>query len=159
MSLKSGVIDSQLDLLSDVLEDFCTKHNIELMSADDILYGSSDNELSNYQKDWLRNYISIWDTIANLWGLIMLETFTEFADYVWEFYSPKSDLYPIKGLTIEDVFQAIFTYKQRLLKVSYNNPEYVAAYGNNYSWGYGDSLDRERVRDIILEQPQFTWSS
>ena len=47
----------------------------------------------------------------------MLETFTEFADYVWDFYSPKSDLYPIKGLTIEDVFQAIYTYKQRLLKV------------------------------------------
>ncbi len=86
----------------------------------------------------------------------MIETFTEFADYVWEFYSPNSELYPIKGLTIEDVFQAIFTYKQRLLKVSYNNPEYVQAYGNNYSWGYGDSLDRERVRDIILEQPQFT---
>ena len=159
MSSKTGVIDSQLDLLSDCLEDFCTKHNLEFMSADDILYGSSDNELSNYQKDWLRNYISIWDTIANLWGLTMLETFTEFADYVWEFYSPKSDLYPIKGLTIEDVFQAIFTYKQRLLKVSYNNPEYVAAYGNNYSWGYGDSLDRERVRAIIFEQPQFSWSS
>ena len=150
---------NQLDLLSDCLEDFCTKHNLELMSADDILYGSSDNELTDYQRDWLRNYISIWDTIANLWGLIMLETFTEFADYVWEFYSPKSDLYPIKGLTIEDVFQAIFTYKQRLLKVSYNNPEYVAAYGKNYSWAYNDSLDRERVRDIILEQPQFSWSS
>ena len=27
----------------------------------------------------------------------------EFADYVWSFYSPKSDLYPIKGLTITDV--------------------------------------------------------
>ena len=66
MSSKTGVIDSQLDLLSDVLEDFCTKHNIEFMSADDILYGSSDDELSNYQKDWLRNYISIWDTIVNL---------------------------------------------------------------------------------------------
>ena len=154
-----SVITGQLDLLSDVLEDFCIKYNFEYMSADDILYGSSDDELTNYQRDWLINYISIWDTIANLWGLIMLETFTEFADYVWDFYSPKSDLYPIKGLTIEDVFQAIFTYKQRLLKVSYNNPEYVAAYGNNYSWGYGDSLDRERVRDIILEQPQFSWSS
>ena len=23
-------------------------------------------------------------------------------------------------------------------------------------WGEGDSLDRERVRDIILEQPQFS---
>ena len=65
MSLKSGVIDSQLDLLSDVLEDFCTKHNIELMSADDILYGDSDGKLSNYQRDWLRNYIEVWDIIVN----------------------------------------------------------------------------------------------
>ena len=57
---------SQLDLLSDCLEDFCTKHKLEFMSADDILYGSSDGELTNYQKDWLRNYIEVWDTIANL---------------------------------------------------------------------------------------------
>jgi len=61
-----SVITGQLDLLSDVLEDFCTKYNLECMSADDILYGSSDNELTNYQKDWLRNYIEVWDTIANL---------------------------------------------------------------------------------------------
>ncbi|ADO99035.1 hypothetical protein PSSM7_068 [Prochlorococcus phage P-SSM7] len=61
-----SVITSQLDCLSDVLEDFCTKYNLELMSADDILYGSSDNQLTDYQKDWLSNYISIWDTIANL---------------------------------------------------------------------------------------------
>ena len=58
---------------------------------------------------------------------------------------------------MDEVYAAIFDYKQRLLKGSYNNPEYVAAYGNNYSWGYGDSLDRERVRDIILESPQFTF--
>ena len=89
----------------------------------------------------------------------MLETFTELAEYVWEFYAPNSDLYPIKGLTKEDVFAAIYEYKQRLLKVSYNNPSYIKAYGENYTWGYGDSLDRERVRDIILEQPQFTWSN
>ena len=61
-----SVITNQLDYLSEVLEDFCTKYNLELASADDILYGSSDNDLTNYQKDWLRNYISIWDTIANL---------------------------------------------------------------------------------------------
>ena len=61
-----SVITNQLDCLSEVLEDFCIKYNLELMSADDILYGSSDNELSNYQRDWLTNYISIWDTIANL---------------------------------------------------------------------------------------------
>ena len=87
----------------------------------------------------------------------MLETFIELAEYVWDFYAPNSDLYPIKGLTMDEVYDAIFEYKQRLLKVSYNNPEYVAAYGNNYSQGYGDSLDRERVRDIILEEPQFTF--
>ena len=89
----------------------------------------------------------------------MLETVTEFAHYVWEFYSPKSDLYPIKGLTMDEVYAAIFEYKQRLVKVSYNNPEFIKAFGNNYTYGYGDSLDRERVRDIILEQPQFSWSS
>ena len=60
-----SVITNQLDLLSDVLEDFCTKYNLEFMSADDILYGSSDNELTNYQKDWLRNYIEVWDIIVN----------------------------------------------------------------------------------------------
>ena len=60
-----GGVDSRLDLLSDVLEDFCTKHNLELMSADDILYGDSDGKLSNYQRDWLRNYIEVWDIIVN----------------------------------------------------------------------------------------------
>ena len=60
-----SVITGQLDLLSDVLEDFCTKYDLPEMSADDILYGYED-KLSDYQRDWLRNYISIWDTIANL---------------------------------------------------------------------------------------------
>ena len=154
-----SVITNQLDCLSEVLEDFCIKYNFEYMSADDILYGSSDDELTEYQRDWLTNYISIWDTIANLWGLIMLETFIELADYVWDFYAPNSDLYPIKGLTMDEVYAAIFEYKQRLLKVSYNNPEYVKAFGNNYTYGYGDSLDRERVRDILLENPNLSWSN
>ena len=45
MSSKTGVIDSQLDLLSDVLEDFCTKHNLEFQSADDILYSHQYAEI------------------------------------------------------------------------------------------------------------------
>ena len=60
---------NQLDLLSDCLEDFCTKHDLPFMSADDILYGHQYAEidrLTDYQIDWLTNYISIWDTIANL---------------------------------------------------------------------------------------------
>ena len=72
-----------------------------------------------------------------------------FADYVWDFYSPKSDLYPIKGLTIKDVYDACDLYIERIEK---GDLEYV-----HYSWGDGDSLDRERVRDIILENPRFEW--
>ena len=34
----------------------------------------------------------------------MFNSLEEFADYVWSFYSPNSELYPIKCLTIEDVF-------------------------------------------------------
>ena len=76
----------------------------------------------------------------------------EFVDYVWSFYGEHSEtIYPIKGLTKQDIFDAFYVYKQRLLKAS-NTPN------NNYTWGYGDSLDRERVRDIILELPQFSWS-
>ena len=76
----------------------------------------------------------------------------EFVDYVWSFYGEHSDtIYPIKGLTKQDIFDAFYVYKHRLLKASND-------INNLYTWGYGDSLDRERVRDIILELPQFTWS-
>ena len=89
----------------------------------------------------------------------MFNSLQEFVDYVWAFYNPQSELYPIKGLTMDEVYAAIYEYKQRLLKVSYNNPEYIKAFGNNYTYGYGDSLDRERVRDILFENPQLSWSS
>ena len=45
-----------------------------------------------------------------------MESINEFADYVWEFYSPNSDLYPIKGLTITDIFHAIEIYIERIEK-------------------------------------------
>ena len=74
----------------------------------------------------------------------------DFVNYVWSFYNPQSDLYPIKGLTKQDIFEAFFIYRDRILK---GDLEYV-----HWTWGEGDSLDRERVRDIILENPQFSWS-
>ena len=52
---------------------------------------------------------------------------------------------------MKDVYDACDVYIERIEK---GDLEYV-----HYSWGEGDSLDRERVRDIILEQPQFSWSS
>ena len=60
-----AVIENQLDFLTEVLQDFCEKQNLECMSADDILYGD-DNKLTLYEREWLSNYISVWDTIANL---------------------------------------------------------------------------------------------
>ena len=59
-----SVLTTRLDFLSDVLQDFCVLHNLEFLSADDLLYDSS-NELTDYQRDWLRAYCSTWDTIQN----------------------------------------------------------------------------------------------
>ena len=81
-----------------------------------------------------------------------MNSLQEFVDYVWSFYAPHSELYPIKGLTKKDIFDAFYVYKHRLLKASNN-------INNNYTWGYGDSLDRERVRDILLENPNLSWSN
>ena len=57
-----------LEFLSDVLEDFCTKYNLEFQSADDILYAHQYAEidcLTQYQINWLINYNEVWDTIEN----------------------------------------------------------------------------------------------
>ena len=94
-------------------------------------------------------------TYANksfLLPLITMNPLQFFIDYVWDFYNPDSDLYPIKGLTKDDISDAVKVYQGRLFNAYFNNNE-------AYTRGAGDSLDRERVRDIILEQPQFTWSS
>tara|TARA_R100001463_G_scaffold4609_1_gene16900 strand:+ start:29 stop:220 length:192 start_codon:yes stop_codon:yes gene_type:complete len=60
-----AVIQNQLDFLSEVLQDFCELHSIECASADDILY-TDDNKLTLYEREWLSNYISVWDSIVNL---------------------------------------------------------------------------------------------
>ena len=72
----------------------------------------------------------------------------EFIEYVWSFYNTEDGLYPIKGITKKKILEASWLYLQMCYYKS--QPE--------YSWGDGDSLDRERVRDIILESPQFVWS-
>ena len=59
--MKTTQLQTKLNFLSDVLEDFCIKNGIEFMSADDILY--TDTSLTTYQKDWLRLYIETWDII------------------------------------------------------------------------------------------------
>ena len=75
-----------------------------------------------------------------------MSNLNEFIDYVWSFYGEHSDtLYPIKGLTKKDILEASWLYLQMCCYPSM--PE--------YSWGDGDSVDREHVRDILLNAPQF----
>ena len=53
-----SVITNQLDFLSEVLQDFCDLHNLEYMSADDILF-ADNNKLTLYERDWLLSLIHI----------------------------------------------------------------------------------------------------
>ena len=62
---------NRLDFLSNVLHDYCTLHNLEYMSADDLLYESDTQSMDCHtnltleQLDWLSCYINVWDTIVN----------------------------------------------------------------------------------------------
>ena len=77
---------------------------------------------------------------AMMFGVDNVEKITnilcDFLAYVDSFYNPKNGIYPIKGLTNDMIFTATL--------------KYVSSQTKDYTWGGGDSLDRERVRDIIL---------
>jgi len=64
------------------------------------------------------------------------EMMSEFIVYVDKFYNEKTGVYPIKGMTDTMVLDAV--------------QKYINSLNDDITWGGGDSLDRERVRDIIL---------
>ena len=74
----------------------------------------------------------------------------EFVDYVWSFYGASDALYPIEGLKRQHIYDGFYIYKNRLIKAMNDS-------SNTYTWSYGDSLDRERVRDIILQENIISW--
>ena len=49
-----------LSSLSDLLESWCKSQQLEFLSADDLLHGYYQ-QLTIDQRDWLNNYIEIWD--------------------------------------------------------------------------------------------------
>ena len=72
---------------------------------------------------------------------------TDFTDYVFSFYGDKKEaLYPLfnvetdKQVDKKDILSATYDY---LKMINERNDEY-------FTWGDGDSLDRERVRDILV---------
>ena len=69
---------------------------------------------------------------------------SNFISYVDSFYNAKSGIYPIKGMTLKMIIIAV--------------NKYMNSCDENITWGGGDSLDRERVRDIILEVNNLEWS-
>ena len=66
----------------------------------------------------------------------------DFVSYVDDFYNEKSGIYPIKGMTDMMVIKAV--------------QKHVANVGMDFC---ADSVDREQVRDIILEDNDVIWSA
>ena len=73
----------------------------------------------------------------------IMHNFKEFLDYCESFYSPSHPdvLYPIDGLTRGELALATLSYL-----------DLCAASDGTVSWGDGDSLDRERVRDFVINR-------
>ena len=72
---------------------------------------------------------------------------TEFVDYVYSFYGDKKDaLYPLFNVDTDkqvdkvDILGAVYDY---LSEINRRNDDH-------FTWGDGDSLDRERVRDFLV---------
>ena len=63
---------------------------------------------------------------------------SSFVEYVWEFYNENNGIYPIKNLTKEVILTALSIHLIKLGQVV--DCEFM-----------GDSIDRERVKDIICE--------
>ena len=68
----------------------------------------------------------------------IVNTLCDFIAYVDSFYNEKSGIYPIKGMTNSMVIKAVQPYISKI------------GQDQSHEWGGGESLDRERVRDIIL---------
>ena len=71
-----------------------------------------------------------------------MNNFKEFLDYVESFYLPSHPdvLYAIDNLTREEIALATLNYLD------------LCEEGTHVTWGNGDSLDRERVRDLIINR-------
>ena len=69
------------------------------------------------------------------------DTLKNFVDYVYSFYGADDALYPM-GVTKADIYGATYDYLNAVTKIN----------DDRFTWGDGDSIDRERVRDILLDE-------
>ena len=82
-------------------------------------------------------------------NIINLDDKSDFIEYVWSFYGTDDPVYPISGLTKGMIVVGTYIYRQYCLDDS--KPE--------MQWGDVDSLDREHVRDIILDIFNLKWGN
>ena len=80
-----------------------------------------------------------------------MNNFKEFLDYVMSFYGDDDALYPIDGLTREEVALATLNYLDLCAYYEQQDKNWTSDY-KVMVWGDGDSLDRERVRDLIINR-------
>ena len=85
-------------------------------------------------------------TIQEMTSIENMELIQQFVDYVDSFYGTNDPLYPMMSqetkqpLTKFDIHRATMNY----LTMCLDENEKLS------TWGDGDSLDRKRVRDILL---------
>ena len=78
---------------------------------------------------------------------------TEFIDYVDSFYGTNDPIYPMMS---QETKQPLT--KVDILRASHNYLKMCQDKNNKLcTWGDGDSLDRERVRDILTNQFNYTY--
>ena len=75
----------------------------------------------------------------------IVNTLCDFIAYVDSFYNAETGIYPIKGMTNSMVIKGVQTYITQI------------GQAESLEWGGGDSVDRERVRDIILADNGLQW--
>tara|TARA_S200000501_G_scaffold96358_2_gene89659 strand:- start:34282 stop:34533 length:252 start_codon:yes stop_codon:yes gene_type:complete len=76
----------------------------------------------------------------------MNENFLDFVDYCYSFYGAEDALYPM-GVNKEQIAYATLMYLDACAYYDKNK-----GIGAPAVWGDGDSLDRERVRDIMRQR-------
>ena len=87
---------------------------------------------------------------------------TNFVDYVDSFYGVNDPLYPMMSretkqpLTKYDILRATENYLSLCAYYEQQDKNWTSDY-KVMVWGDGDSLDRERVRDILLEEYNYKY--
>ena len=73
---------------------------------------------------------------------------TDFVKYVDSFYGQNDPLYPMMSVETKQPLSKFDIYRATEYYLAQCSDDRVT----NCTWGDGDSLDRERVRDILLEE-------